>query len=82
MSKDKKNRSEKKEETSTGKEFSETEEKPLISKPTAVDTKLNKNFFERTRTTIYMLVGFVLVLSLGHFYVSALVFFLIFKMFQ
>lgn len=29
-----------------------------------------------------MLVGYVLVLSLGHFYISLLVMFLIFKMYQ
>lgn len=58
--------------------------KPKTEQPpnTPVESKLNTNFFQRTRTTIYMLVGFATVFSMGHLYAGILVLFLIFGMFR
>lgn len=77
------------EESATENEFSELEDKPAAAKPKSdvpagaqVETKLNANFFQRTRTTIYMLVGFITVFSMGHFYAGLLVLALIFGMFR
>lgn len=77
------------EESATENEFSELEDKPVpvVPKqespaPAPTESKLNTNFFERTRTTIYMLVGFVIVFSMGHFYAGLLVLLLVFGMFR
>ena len=41
---------------------------PAAPNPNEPKTKFNANFFQRTRTTIYMIVGFLLVIGAGQFY--------------
>lgn len=80
------------EESATSNEFSEIEETKLKDgdkdkesewqDETHAGAKLNKNFFTRVSTTLYMLFGYIFIISMGHFYVGLLILGLLFGIYK